>query len=107
MVCEICQRINLVYEKCYDMIGQIEWYLYPVEIQRLLPLIIMVAQRPIQIVYFGSGTCDRELIKKVPACSLFPIYNISMDNRYLCIDFLFFFIFLDYQNCLFIFHGAS
>lgn len=46
-------------------IGQINWYLYPVEIKKMLPMIMNMAQKPVQIGGFGTMTTDRELFKKV------------------------------------------
>lgn len=66
IACELGQRINLAFEECNDMIDQFEWYLFPVEIQRLLPLLWLVAQQPIEIVCFGSKACDRDTFKQVP-----------------------------------------
>lgn len=46
-------------------IDEIDWYLYPTEIQRMLPAIMIVAQRPIYMQLFGSVTASRETFQRV------------------------------------------
>lgn len=65
IVCELGQRESLAFEKCSDAIGQIEWYLFPANIQRMLPIIINFAQQPTEFRCFGSVACDRETSKNV------------------------------------------
>lgn len=63
--CEISQRISLAYDECSRMVVQFEWYLFPVENQRMLSLILNFTQQPIEIKCFGSKGCDRETFKLV------------------------------------------
>lgn len=48
-----------------DDIGQLDWYLYPAEIQRLLLIIVENSQQPVIVKCFGSNACNRETFKKV------------------------------------------
>jgi hypothetical protein len=45
------------------MIDQFKWYLFPSEIQRMLPLILNFAQQPIEIKCFGNMKNDRDTFK--------------------------------------------
>lgn len=63
--CEICQRMNLEFDECNDMVGQFEWYLLPDKMQRMIPLIMQFAQQPVDIKWFGSVATDRETFKYV------------------------------------------
>lgn len=65
VICELCQRISDQYDELNDIFGQIKWYLFPMKIQRLLPLIVMSTQELVSIECFGSIACDRETSKKV------------------------------------------
>lgn len=65
IACEIGQRIAIAFDECSGMIQQFDWYLFAVEIQRMLPIIINVAQQPTDIKCFGSAACDRETFKYV------------------------------------------
>lgn len=63
--CELGERLAIVYDQLDSNIGQFHWYLFPLEIQRLLPLIMINAQQPIILVCFGSISANRETFKKV------------------------------------------
>lgn len=42
--CELGERLSIVYDQMDFDIGQFDWYRFPIEIQRLLPLVMMNAQ---------------------------------------------------------------
>lgn len=63
--CECCQRSNQAYEECDNMIAQFDWYLFPSEVQRILPLILALTRQPFEVNVFVSVTGDRELFKYV------------------------------------------
>ena len=65
VACELGQRLNLAFDECNDMIDQFNWYLFPAEIQRMLPLILNFMQQPVEIKCFGSTALDRETFKYV------------------------------------------
>lgn len=80
MACDVGQHVTIVYDECNDIIDQFKWYSFPVEIQRLLPLIIAGAQQPIEITAFGSTTCIRETFKRVCVNDTVPGENKNPDN---------------------------
>lgn len=45
--CEMGQRVNLAFAECSAMAGQFDWYLFPAEIQQMLPLIFKFTQQPV------------------------------------------------------------
>lgn len=50
----------------FDMqIYQTDWYLYPMELKKILPTIINVTQKSVVIKGFGTMAADRESFKKV------------------------------------------
>lgn len=63
--CDLGQRINLAFDECGEIIDQFDWYRLPIEIQRILPIIINFAQQPVDIKCFGSAACDRDTFKFV------------------------------------------
>lgn len=71
LACELGQRMNLAFVECNDMIDQFGWYLFPAEIQRILPIIMNFAQQPTEIKCFGSVACNREIFKSVSVASQF------------------------------------
>lgn len=64
-VCELCQRINQAFAECSYVVDQLHWYLFPTKIQRMLPMILIFTQQPIEIKCFGSVACDRATFKSV------------------------------------------
>lgn len=63
--CEIaqngCDALN-----SFDMeISQIDWYLYTIEMKKMLPMIINMAKKPVKFKWFGNSAADRETFKKV------------------------------------------
>lgn len=65
LVCELCQRASDAFEEINDIIGAFDWYLFPDEINRLLPTIIILAQQTVMIDCFGSLGCNRDAFKRV------------------------------------------
>lgn len=63
--CEIGQRFTKAFDEIDREIEQLDWYLFPIEIQRILPTIIINAQEPIVIECFGIISCNRDQFKKV------------------------------------------
>lgn len=63
--CELGQRTNDALDECSKMIDQLNWYLFPEEVKRVLPIIINFAQQPIAFYCFGSTACIRETFKYV------------------------------------------
>ena len=64
-LCEICQQFTNLFEKITDLLQQSKWYLFPNEVQRLLPIIIINAQQPIVIGCFGMVQGSRDQFKQV------------------------------------------
>lgn len=67
VVCEICHRTGEAYDECSDMVDEFDWYLFPVRIQRIIPMILQFTQQPTEIKCFGSIACNREAFKYVSA----------------------------------------
>ena len=65
VACELGQRISDAFNELSDVIGRFNWYTFSVEVQHILPTIILVAQQPVVISCFGSVLCLREAFKKV------------------------------------------
>lgn len=65
IACELGHRMNCSFERILFTIEQFDWYLFPIEIQRMLPLIIAIAQQPVTLECFGSIECSRQVFKNV------------------------------------------
>lgn len=65
MICEPSQQLSNAFEQIPADIENWEWYLYSHEIQRMLPIILLVSQQPMELECFGGIKASRETLKKV------------------------------------------
>lgn len=64
-VCELFQRLTDGFDEINDVIDQLKWYQFPDEIQKMLPTLLIIVQKPVVIKCFGSISCCRETFKEV------------------------------------------
>lgn len=62
---KIGQRFSNAYEEIDDVIDQMDWNYLQLEMQQMMPIIIVNTQQPAFIKCFGSMVCSRETFKKV------------------------------------------
>lgn len=68
--CEVGQRLtNTLNEIDYEF-EQLDWYLFPFEVQRVLPTILSGVQKPIVLGCFGTVSGSRDQFKKVISQSI-------------------------------------
>lgn len=65
LVCELGQRASDSFTKISYTIDEFDWHLFPYEIQKLLPTILIVTQKLVAQECFGSILCSRNTFKKV------------------------------------------
>lgn len=63
--CELGQRVSEAFDKPYDAICQFKLHLFPMDVQRMLPIIIVGAQQPIDLRGYGNISCTRDSFKRV------------------------------------------
>lgn len=63
--CETGQRCSNKFDDVCDAIYKLNWHLYPIEVQQLLPITMLVAQQEVAVECFGSVLCLRESFKGV------------------------------------------
>lgn len=77
IVCEVtqhvCDAIN-----AFDMeISQTDWYLYPHDMKKVLPMIMNVTQKPVEFKWFGSMSSCRDTFRKViRLCNIICCYKV-------------------------------
>lgn len=64
-ICELGQRLTDAFDVLADTIGNFDWYLFPIEIQDILPTLLMAAQQPVVLECFGSISSIRETFKQL------------------------------------------
>lgn len=65
MICEPGARMTQQYELYGEEIGQCDWYLLSIEMQRMYMVFVSDTQNSMKIFSYGNITCDRETPKKV------------------------------------------
>lgn len=63
--CEFGERLGQLFVTVDDAIYQLDWYLFPAKIKRMLPTLIVNVQQPTEIECFGSISCCRDSFKQV------------------------------------------
>lgn len=96
VICEFGQRLSNAFDEIHYDIELSDWYLFPCDIQRMLPVILIVAHQPVELKCFGSISAVRENSKKVNFHSLLNYCMIC------CMIGLFFFLPSDIQWCIFV-----
>lgn len=85
-ICDLFQRITDAYNGINDVMIQFDWYRFPIQINRMLPIILMANQRPVNFECFGSISCNRETFGRV-------CFNHKIHDSVVWIFFLFYFFF--------------
>lgn len=62
---ELGERISKAFSEVFDEIDRLDWYKLPIELQKILPIILLDAQQLVVLECFGSISCSREVFKKV------------------------------------------
>lgn len=71
LICETGQRLSNAFEELGERIKTFDWYVFPLEIQRMLPVLLMAAHQEIVLECFGSIAGTRQTFKKVSLCQHF------------------------------------
>ena len=64
-VCELGEQLCSNCNGIENEMVQMEWYLFPMKIQKILVPITIYAQKSVEIQFFGSLSCSREQFKRV------------------------------------------
>lgn len=65
--CEIGHQFGTAFNEVDEIFMQIDFYLLPLEFQRILPMTAMYLQEPFVVRFFGSLSCTRVQFKMVSA----------------------------------------
>lgn len=80
VVCELGQRFSNAFQGFDITVNQLEWYTYPLIVQRMLPIILMNAHDPIVIKCFGGILCERDTFKRVRS-KILNQYKFMLGNH--------------------------
>lgn len=65
VTCDLGQRLTDAFDEICDDIVALKWNRFPLQIQRLLPTILIGTQSPVVLDCFGSISVLRDTFKKV------------------------------------------
>lgn len=65
IICDLGQRLTDAFEEDRDELLTFDWYLFPLEIRRLLPNILIGTQQPVVLDCFGSICVLRSTFNEV------------------------------------------
>lgn len=65
VVCEMCERCNVTYNKINDELNKNDWYLLPTEMTQMFLIIMINAQKPLDVKFFGSASLGRYQFRRV------------------------------------------
>lgn len=71
--CEMGQQVTNSFGKIENTLTQMDWHLFPIETQRMMPMLLMVAQQPLEFMGYGNFSATRDIMKKVA-----QILNLQM-----------------------------
>lgn len=64
-MCEMGERMCNAFDEVIEVIDQLNYYLFPRPIQRMLPTVMLYARQPVSIQGYGNILCVREVFKNV------------------------------------------
>lgn len=65
IACEFGHQVQHRFERIHDVVGELDWYLFPDELRKILPFVEQFVQQPVEFEFFGSISCGRPLFKDV------------------------------------------
>lgn len=73
--CELCGRISTNFDEIKWQISQLNWYLFPMNMHRILPIVMINAQQPVYMECFGSIPSDRSTFQRVSKLSIGTFFD--------------------------------
>lgn len=62
---EAGEQISTQMDEISDTVNELDWYTFPLQAQRMMPIIILTTQHPPVLAAYGGILCTRETFKKV------------------------------------------
>lgn len=65
MLCEFGENVTHSFSEIDYTISEFNWYLFPSDVQKILPTLMAFVQKPVEFPVFGSVKSSRESFKNV------------------------------------------
>lgn len=72
-VYEFGEKLTGTFEEINDAYDRFAWNVFPYDVQTMIPTLIVVAQKPIELRVFGSISCGRITFRNVGGTSIFHL----------------------------------
>lgn len=79
VACESGQRFSNAFSEVGGAFSQLDFYLLPIKIRRILPAVIIYMQEPMFVKFFGNLSATREQFKRVSVN--LPDSKYSINNK--------------------------
>lgn len=70
LYCELGERMTSAFGKLSELIDQMNWYSFSLEIQRMLPTFIFTSQQAVFIRGYGNTVYMRQTFKRVSSIDI-------------------------------------
>lgn len=89
--------VTISFRTVHDSLWECTWYEMPLSSQKIFPMILAAAQKPVYIEGYLNTQCTRESVKKVQnSIKLEPTNNTFL-----------YLILIVVERCCFLFHGVT
>lgn len=78
LVCNLGHRIGKAFDQIDSTISKLQWFKFSIEINRMLPILIIGAQQPVELHVFGSASCTYENFQTASPSN--PKFKCSNEN---------------------------
>lgn len=82
-LCFLGNEVTLKYAEISDVICNCSWYKFPLSTQKLLPMFLIAAQKPIYIKGYMNVKCTRESVKKVIFLKMYVNSSLNSSSVHL------------------------
>lgn len=65
IACELGERASLAFGEIDHMVDQFNSYYFPSDVKKMLPIFMVMVQKPFRMAVFGGTTCGRDSLKQV------------------------------------------
>lgn len=63
--CDFGGKVSNEFNDIYEVVCSLDWHSFPIEIQKMMPNIIIAVQKPVLVRGFGNISCTRTVFQKV------------------------------------------
>lgn len=65
MFCELGEELNGQTKEINDAMCELDWDSFPLNLQRMMPMILLTTQHPKELTAYGGTLCTRNTFKRV------------------------------------------